>query len=161
MRSSLWILFLCLLAGCASVHYEPGMHREDIQERVQQLDLEVFVSELRIGNRHSVMLIPQAGFPRVFDSTSLANQRSSFGRFKPTDTPTSQANRWIEAMAKVELWHAIILRDSEMVELIDDEDRGRLIDRVGHWMQDYVDPNFSLESLDELRIDLNSAELSD
>ncbi|HEX9641725.1 MAG TPA: hypothetical protein VGB13_10485 [Candidatus Krumholzibacteria bacterium] len=135
------------------------MHREDIQDNVKQLDLELFVSELRVGTRHTVMLIPQAGFPRRYDSTSLANDRSSFGRFKPTDTPTNRTNRWIESMGAVELWHGIILKDSEMVALIDDEDRERLIDRLGFWFQDFVDPDLSLEQLDELRIDMNSADL--
>lgn len=150
---------LLALSACASVGYEIGMHREDIQDNIDQLDLNVYVSEMRIGTRHTVMLIPQAGFPRRYDATSLEDDRSSFGRFRPTDTPTNQTNRWIESMAAVELWHAIILKDTEMVQLIDDEDRNRLIDRVGHWMQDFVDPNFAAESLEELRVDVNSADL--
>lgn len=160
MRALLWTLPFCLLAACATVGYEIGMHREDIYDNAQHLDVEVFVSEMRIGERHSLILVPQAGFPRVYDSTSLQGSRSSFGRFKPTDTPTSKANRWIEAMARVELWHGFIMKDAVLVEIIDDEYRDRLIDRVGYWMQDFVDPNFNLETLDELRVDLDSAKPS-
>lgn len=129
------------------------MHREDVYDRIDQLQMEAYVSELRLGPRYDVIIAPQGGSHRRIDEDLLRGGRTTFGRFRPTDTASEQYRIWLEEFHAVRLWHAVVLEDLRVVAVIDDEIHDRLIDRVGSWMQEYVDQEYNLALLDVLRVE--------
>lgn len=148
------VLTLLVLLGCSHAAYKVGMHREDVYDRVDNTELEPFVSELRLGARHDLVLVPQGGFRRPHDERILSGERGSFfSRFRPTETNSALYQQWVESFAAVRLWHAIIFEDLRVVAVIDDERHNRLIDRVGEWMFERQ-PDFDLSLLDPIRVRL-------
>lgn len=146
------VLLLVLFCACATTAYKKGMHREDVYDRVDQLEMDAYVSELRLGPRYDVIIAPQGGSNRRIDEDLLRGGRTTFGRFRPTDTESEQYRVWLEEFHAVRLWHAIILEDLRVTAVIDDEIHDRLIDRVGAWMQDHVDERYDISLLDVLRV---------
>lgn len=146
------LLGLLLIVACAGAPYRSGMHREDVYERVDQLEMGAFVSEVRLGQRHDLIVVPQGGLNRQIDDELLAGGRTTFSNFRPTETDSEQYRLWLEKFHAVRLWHAVLLEDLRVIAVIDDEIHDRLIDRVGVWMQDNVNPNFNEEVLDVIRV---------
>lgn len=156
MRRRIFIL-AALLVGCSRAYYEVGMHREDVYDAVERLEIRALVAEARLDERHDLLVAPQSGSVFRGDHNALSD-RQSFGRFRPTDSSLEQRSRWLEAVGSVELWYAVLMRDLEVTEILEDEDRERLLDRVGYWMQDNVDPEFDVELLDEIRLQAEESE---
>ena len=146
------VVVVCLLAACSHRSYEIGMHREDVYERVDGSNLEAFVSEVRLGQRHDLIVVPQGGFRQPHDERILSGERGSFfSRFRPTETGSAQYREWLELYAAVRIWHGVIFEDLRVVAVIDDEQHERLLDRVADWMLE-AEPNFDRTLIDPIRV---------